>query len=149
MGMNVNLRDWLNNGWLVEHASSKEEVANLLAITDRDLSSCMVKGLNPDWRLNIAYNAALQAATTALAAEGYRASRDSHHYRVIQSLAFTIGADGDLVTKLDGFRKKRNIGDYERAGVVSDREADEMAGMASALCKSVRDWLKKEHPELI
>ncbi len=43
--------------------------------------------------MSIAYNAALQTATAALAAAGYRATRDSHHYRVIQSLAFTIGAD--------------------------------------------------------
>ncbi len=30
----------------------------------------------PDWRFAIAYNAALQAATAALAASGYRASRE-------------------------------------------------------------------------
>jgi len=37
--------------------------------------------------MNIVYNAALQAA--ALAAAGYRASREQHHYRVIQSLRQT------------------------------------------------------------
>jgi hypothetical protein len=51
-----------------------------------------VPHLSPDWRLNIAYNAALQAATAALAAAGYRASREAHHCRAIQSLAFTIGS---------------------------------------------------------
>ena len=60
------LRDWLDNGWLISHATSSEEVSNLLAIVDRDLSDCRTKGLSPDWRLNIAYNAALQAATAAL-----------------------------------------------------------------------------------
>ena len=30
----------------------------------------------PDWRFAIAYNAALQAATAALATSGYRASRE-------------------------------------------------------------------------
>jgi len=39
--------------------------------------------------VNIAYNAALQAAAAALAAAGYRASREQHHYRVIQSLRQT------------------------------------------------------------
>jgi len=38
-----------------------------------------VAGLDPDWRLNIAYNAALHSATAALAAEGYRATRESYH----------------------------------------------------------------------
>lgn len=47
--------------------------------------------MSPDWKLNIAYNAALQAATAALAASGYRAAREQHHYRTIQSLAHTLG----------------------------------------------------------
>lgn len=144
----MDLHDWLNNSWLVVHKSSSEEVANLLSIVDRDLSDCKTRGLSPDWRLNIAYNAALQAATVALAAEGYRATRDSHHYRVIQSLELTIEADEDLVGALDGFRKKRNIGDYERAGTVSDKEADEMEKLAIILSKKVRIWLKDKHPSL-
>ena len=144
----MSLRDWQDNSWLVLHKTSSEEVANLLAIVDRDLSDCKTKGLSADWRLNIAYNAALQAATVELAAEGYRATRDSHHYRVIQSLELTIDAGEDLVGTLDGFRKKRNIGDYERAGTVSDKEADEMEKLATLLSKKVRAWLKEKHPDL-
>jgi hypothetical protein len=145
----MSLRDWLNNSWLVDHKTSPEEIANLLAIVDRDLSDCRTKGLSPDWRLNIAYNAALQAATVALAAEGYRATRDAHHYRVIQSLDLTIDADEELVTALDGFRKKRNVGDYERAGTISDKEADEMEKLAVQVSKMVRAWLKEHHSNLI
>ena len=145
----MDLRDWLNNSWLISHKTSSEEISNLLEIVDRDLSDCQTKGLSSDWRLNIAYNAALQAATVALAAEGYRAARDSHHYRVIQSLELTIEADEELVGALDGFRKKRNIGDYERAGKISDKEADEMMEMAMKLSKMVRDWLKERHSNLI
>jgi hypothetical protein len=40
-----------------------------------------------------------------LAAAGYRATREGHHYRIIQSLAYTIGAEADLIAKIDGFRK--------------------------------------------
>ena len=88
--MSMSLQNWLNNGWLTEHETSSHEVAALLAVADRDLSDCRTSGLSPDWQLNIAYNAALQAATAALAASGYRAVRKAHHYRVIQSLAHTI-----------------------------------------------------------
>jgi hypothetical protein len=35
-------------------------------------------GLHPDWAFNIAYNAALQVATAALAAAGYQAERLNH-----------------------------------------------------------------------
>ena len=103
------------------------------------------KGLSPDWKLNIAYNAALQASTAALAACGYRASREAHHYRVIQSLTLTIGADVRLIRQFDSFRKKRNFGEYERAGTVSDQEASEMITLAERITQEVKDWLKSVH----
>jgi len=64
------LKDWLRNGWLIEHHASSREIRDLLGVVDRDLADCRVSGLSPDWRLNIAFNAALQAATAALAAAG-------------------------------------------------------------------------------
>ncbi len=106
-------------------------------------------GLSADWRLNIAYNAALQVAATALAAEGYRTARESHHHRAIQSLAHTLRTDPGVIIQLDGFRKKRNISDYERAGGVSEQEAQEMAALADRLREDLIHWLRKEHPRLI
>ncbi len=116
----MSLQNWLSAGWVTKHETSPHEIADLLGVADRDLSDCQSSDLSPDWRMNIAYNAALQLATAALAAAGYRAARDSHHYRVIQSLTHTIGADTRLITEFDQFRKKRNIGGYERAGFISD-----------------------------
>ena len=145
----MSLGDWLRNGWLAEHTTSPTEIGELLAIADRDLADCRVQGLSPEWRLNIAYNAALQASTAALAACGYRASREAHHYRVIQSLALTIGADASLVRQFDLFRKKRNIGGYERVGTVSDQEANEMIALAEQIRQKVRDWLVSYHPDLV
>jgi hypothetical protein len=146
--MSVSLHDWLKNGWLVEHETSRQEIVDLLGVVDRDLADSQATGLSPDWRLNIAYNAAMQAATAALAAVGYRAARDSHHHRVIQSLAETISADPDLIGELDLFRKKWNIGGYERAGMVSDHEAARMQALARRLRDEVRSWLCAQHPGL-
>jgi hypothetical protein len=81
----VSLQDWLKDGWLTEHKPSRQEIRDLLGVADRDLADCSTPGLSADWRLNIAYNAGLQLATAVLAAAGYRATRNSHHYRVIQS----------------------------------------------------------------
>lgn len=141
--------DWLRNGWLVAHETSPQEIAELLDISERDLRDCLTKGLSPDWRLVIAYNSALQSAATALAAAGYRASRDMRHFRVIQSLAHTVGAETDFIAKLDAFRKKRNISDYERSGAVSDQEAEEMYALAKQLKGMIEQWIRKEYPELI
>jgi hypothetical protein len=147
--MNMSLKDWLRNKWLVEHQTSPEEIRHLLEVTDRDLADCKTPGLSTDWRFGIAYNAALQVATAVLAASGYRAAREAHHYRVIQSLAYTIKADQNLVRKFDRFRKKRNIGGYERVGVVSDAEAGEMFDLAKSLREDVVQWLQENHPGLL
>ncbi len=130
----------------IEHRTSRQEIADLLALAERDLADCQVSGLSSDWRMNIAYNAALQASTAAC---GYRAARVSHHYRVIQSLAETIGADTKLVAQFDQFRKKRNIGGYERAGLVSDHEAREMLEMAEQLRCDVEKWIRDNRPALL
>jgi hypothetical protein len=134
---------------LTPHQTSVREIADLLAVVERDLADSDVNRVSADWRMNIAYNAALQAATAALAAAGYRASRDQHHYRVIQSLRETVGATADLIARFDAFRKKRNLTGYERAGAVSDSEAAAMRKLASTIRDTVVDWIRSVHRELI
>jgi len=102
----VSFGDWVNNGWLVAHKSSKQEIANLLGIVARDLKDSQAKDVSDDWRFAIAYNAALQAATAALAAAGYRASRENHYYRVIQSLELTLGKDAKFIRAFDAVPEK-------------------------------------------
>ncbi len=145
----MSLQDWLRNGWLTEHETSREEIADLLSVIDRDLHDCQASGLSADWQLSIAYNAALQVAVAGLAAEGYRTTRESHHHRAIHSLAFTLGLDDRTIAQLDAFRKKRNISDCERAGGTSDQEAREMISLAVRLRRVLADWLQAQHPKLV
>lgn len=145
----MSLADWERHGWLSAHATSAAEIRDLLAVVERDLADSAAEGLSADWRLNIAYNAALQAATAALAASGYRASRDQHHYRVIQSLRETVGADIALVNTFDAFRKKRNISGYERVGLVSEADAEAMRKLATRLRQDVTAWLRKRHAHML
>ncbi len=145
----MSLKSWLANGWLVEHKTSPQEITGLLEVADRNLKDCQSPGLSSGWQLNIAYNAALQAAAAALAAAGYRASREAHHYRVIQSLAHTIKAELNLVNQFDKFRKKRNISGYELSGTISQQEANEMKSLAKTIREDVENWLRKNHPKLI
>ena len=145
----MSLQSWLNHGWLSEHETSPQEIRDLLAVVDRDLRDCRTSGLSADWRLAIAYNAALQAAKAALAACGYRATRESLHYRVIQSLELTINAETNLVDRLDMFRRKRNAIEYDRAGMVSEQEVKEMIAVATEVGDRVRSWLHRNHPSLL
>ena len=147
--MRMTLTNWESSGWLRPHQATPQEIFDLLRIADRDLTDCETKGLSSDWRFNIAYNAALQIATAALAASGYRTSRQAHHFRSIQSLALTLGVSTPLVDQLDHFRKKRNTSDYAQADLISDQEVREMISLAKALKQKVVDWLQIKHPTLI
>jgi hypothetical protein len=96
-----------------------------------------------------AYNDALQLATLALYAEGYRPGKQRSHERAINSLEYTVGAKKQIVDVLDVARRKRNTASYDRAGEPSDKQAREMISLATELRASVVVWLRKKHPDLI
>ncbi len=145
----MTLSRWLENRWLVPHEPSQEEISDLLALVDRDLDDAAIDRLSSDWRMSIAYNAALQLATIALAAEGLRGERTRTHERAILSLQFTVGLDPILVDILDGVRRKRNQSNYARAGTTSASEAAEVVSLATELRERVLNWLEQKHPELL
>ena len=147
--MSMSLKRYLDNRWIREHETSADEISNLLAIADRDIAQSQTPGLGPEWRFDIAFNAALQLAVASLAATGYRAERENKHLRTIECLAFTVGLDREEVDLLDRCRRKRHIAVYDRVGAISDQEAGEMIELASRLRRLVEDWLQKEHGELL
>ena len=105
----MSLKNWRDSGWLTDHKSSRREISDLLSVAERDLKDSSASGISADWQLAIAYNAALQTATAALSASGYRAAREAHHYRIIQSLAHTIQAKSNLINQLDIHLGKKEI----------------------------------------
>jgi hypothetical protein len=145
----MSLIEWLANDWLIEHRTSRQEIGHLLRLVDRDLTDCRNPGLSPDWRFNIAYNAALQCAKAALAAAGFRASKEAHHYRVIQSLKYTLKIEDKRILTLDIFRKKRNVSEYNHAGSITAKELREITDFAEALRNTTEVWIASEYPELI
>ena len=146
----MTLQQWLDNRWLTAHRTTPGEVRAMLEIVDRDLQDSSNDSLSPDWRLAISYNATLQCALIALAVSGYRPNKGaSHHYYAIESLALTIGTPREDITVIDAFRKKRNISDYERAGTISEKEAEESLAIARSTRQVLLDWLAKEHLGLV
>jgi hypothetical protein len=93
----MSLEQWLANGWLKKQEFGSNQIAELLTKAESDLKQSTTKGLKGDWKFIIAYQAMLAAATAALAHLGYRADHESNHYRVIQSLQYTIGLDGETI----------------------------------------------------
>ena len=112
------MQRWLESGALRRHRTSRQEVADLLDVVERDLGDARATVISLDRRFATAYSAALQLATVVLAASGYRAVAQRGHHAV--TLPAIIG-DGvrDLAIYLDSCRSLRNRGDYDRVGVVS------------------------------
>ena len=145
----MNLKQWADNGWLKIHRTSREEISHLLNIVERDLNDAQ-RDISTDWRFGIAYNAALKLCRILLAAEGYRPSHDSQHYRTLAALPEILGdtkkADAEY---LDDCRKKRNILEYDCVGGASESDADELIKFVKEFRGEVIAWLRKKHPELV
>lgn len=143
----MTLQDWLKSKWLKSHKTDPEEIKQLFQIAKRDLRDASVSDISLDWRLSMAYNAALRCATIALNVCGYRTAGEGHHERLIESLKHTIGADANLIAKFHRFRKKRHTRSYDIAGTVSEYEVEEAIKFARELDIKVKEWLAKNHPE--
>jgi uncharacterized protein (UPF0332 family) len=145
----MSLKQWADNGWLKIHRTSREEISHLLDIVERDLNDAQ-RDISTDWRFGIAYNAALKLCRILLAAEGYRPSHDSQHYRTLAALPEILGeakkADAEY---LDDCRKKRNIIEYDCVGGASESDADELIKFVKEFRGEVIAWLRKRHPELV
>jgi hypothetical protein len=145
----MSLQQWADSGWLRPHTTNHAEIANLLAIVDRDLSDA-AKGISPDWRFGIAYNAALKLCTILLYSEGYRPERTLQHYRTIQSMPLILGDEHKSDAEyLEACRKKRNIAEYEYVGGITEKEAEELIEFVKTLRNRVLEWLKNYHPQLL
>ena len=144
----MRLQQWATNGWLRTHRTTPGQIADLLAIVDRDLEDSE-RDLSPDWQFGIAYNAALKLCTVLLYASGYRPEKNLAHYRTLSALPLILGdARKDDADYLDACRAKRNTAEYDAASTVSQSEADELRAFATELRLDVIAWLKSDHPTL-
>lgn len=140
----MSLDNLLRIGKLKAHAADEREITRLLASADRAVADAGVDAVSSNSRLDLAYNALMQAALAAMLANGYRpaTSEPGHHQLLIQALPLTIALPVERVQVLDAYRKARNQGTYH--GVpVSDAVARECLEDARRLIADVRVWLKR------
>jgi hypothetical protein len=76
----MTLKQWADNGWVREHRTSPQEIADLLSVVDRDVADAQAD-ISADWQFGIAYNAALRLCTIFLYVSGDRAERTLQHCR--------------------------------------------------------------------
>lgn len=145
----MTLRDLLSEGRLRLHNTSAREVEDLLRVVDRDLADAGIGELSADRRFATAYNAALQLATIALHAAGYRAAGRAHHWATFHVLPEIMGPQAqERADYLDNCRSKRNVTDYDHAGEISGREVEEILAEAQTFRRELLTWLKNNHQTL-
>ncbi len=146
----MSLSQWEMNGWLKPHKTDRQEIANLLAIADRDILDAAAEGLSDDWKFGIAYNAALKLCTLMLYATGYRPENTLAHYRTLMAIEYTIGAHRkEDAVYLNACRIKRNTVEYDNVGGASSDEAKELLTFAKDLRLEILNLLQKNHPDLL
>jgi len=125
--MKMSFEDWLANGHLKRHVSSRDELEKLYRVIRRDI----------------------KAAGAALKAAGYEVPKaGGAHFQTIESLKLTIRDDGTIVDPLQKFRAKRGGGIYEETEIASDQEIKELRKLATELFDKVRAYISANHPAL-
>jgi len=146
----MSLANLLTEKRIRPHTTSAGEIKGLLRLIERDLADAGIPELSADRRFATAYNAALQLATIALYAAGYRTVGPAHHWVTFNVLPEIIGASSVVYADyFDNSRTKRNITDYDRAGEISDLEAREIITKVQTFRRVVLAWLGKHHPGLL
>lgn len=144
----MSLDDWAKAGWLKAQAPTRELLAKIFGVVDRDLEDSK-RNLSSDGQFNIAYNAALQLCAIALLAEGWKPDKLNAHHRTISALPLILGLEHQAnADYLDACRAKRNGLEYDAAGKVSAKEAKELREFAVELREAVVTWLGEKHPKL-
>jgi len=135
-------------GRLQPHAATTEEIRKLLTGSARSLKDAGNTAISNASRLALAYTAIMEAAQSALFANGYRPSKSEsgHHMTMVQSLVHTVGLEPARMRVLDTIRHKRNVVDYSGEDV-EPSDAREAVAAAKALLGDVKEWLAKNHPE--
>ncbi len=147
----MSLEQWYRNGWLQRSEPTIAETQQLFRVVDRSLSDAQAQGLSADGRFQHAYDAALQLCMIPLHAAGFRVRKgEGHHKRGIESLRYTLGdARSGTADHIERCSRQRGQAMYERVGVVSEEDADELLTTAKQLRTDVVAWLKANHPTLV
>lgn len=140
-------QDFLDEGRIEKHQTSRKELDALRAVIARDLEDADLKDLSADRRFTTAYNAALQSAKMVTACSGYRVKGSGAHYTTFECLKLAMGKSISRTARfLDVCRRKRNIANYNAAGQVTEGEAKEMIKIAKSFVKKVEKWIRDNYP---
>ena len=136
----MSLEKWAENGWLKTAEPDSNDIESLLSVAERNINDSRVKGLSDDSAFMLAYQAILSCASALLLSKGFRPASKGQHYYSIESLRETLRND-EQVDVLQQIRNKRNIIQYEQAGIISPSEALRIQELADEIFTRTKEIL--------
>ena len=137
----MSLEEMAMRGEIVSEPATSGEIERHLASLQKRLEDAARAENHPETRLVQAYQAIFTCGWIALRVEGWRAvKRPGQHVTVIESMADTLGLDGNAIDTLLALSRQRHADLYE-ARPISVSEADEAVSEAGKLAERLREWL--------
>ncbi|MBR4674402.1 MAG: hypothetical protein IKP00_08055 [Victivallales bacterium] len=132
------------------HQTDSQEIANLLAIVERDLTDASLNDLSVDWQFGIAYNAALKLCNIMLYVHGYRPENALAHYRAIMALKEIEEENWEQYSVyLNACRMRRNTLEYDCVDSISKDDAEELITFTRKFYAEVKNYLVKHFLSLL
>jgi hypothetical protein len=115
------------------------DVERLLEKMEHDLATAEdIRERAPDWTLKIAHQAVLDGCTALVAAHGYRARVNGHHYVTIRFAQLTLPEHTALLDRAEMLRRRRHEVTYGGVYVVSEEEVEGALDLARQLAPVLR-----------
>jgi len=140
----MNFASLLNQGKIKPIKSSKEEIKEILSLSDRDIKMAeFAITQNWDWAFSIAYNAALQASRAYMYSKGFRPDSKNGHKNTFEFMKMALGKERkDLIGFFDRMRPKRNRAIYDTVGLVTETEVKELLIKAKKYISIIKNELR-------
>lgn len=136
---------------LVEaRATSRQELASLRRLVERNLKDAEMHGVSDDNRFGMAYEAVLHLSRMAIACAGYRVKGMGFHRNTFVALELAMGSEvSAYAIYFDQCRLQRNDLRYNAAGVVTPREVEVLLEQARLFQALVLQWIGEHHAGLM
>jgi hypothetical protein len=128
--------------------TSRQELDDLRSIVARNLHDVTAPGLSADARFVMAYDVARTLSLIVVPSEGYRPRSIGGHYHTFLALEAVDPTFATVSAYFDGCRIKRNRGEYDYAGGVTDTDADGLLETVQQFAIDAQGWLRSHHPRL-
>lgn len=147
MASKTSLSDLLKKNLVEKFESDSVQIKNELEIAKNDLGSAkkMLAIQEWGWAHNAAYNAMLQAGRALMFAKGYRPKSQEHHLAVISFIeaVYSSKFSEDLLRTFSKARLRRNESLYDRAGSISQTQAQSLVQKADLLVEKTLAIIQK------